>query len=232
MVPPGSFHPSLKTRWGFVSIRCLGPALHPEAELEACRFQTSLHFSPEGRHAGACVFADRHASSRSVRLGACTLSWVLGLGRLASWQAAWEAGPSAPVATPDLSASSLSWLGAGPGVPGLLQEQDGERDTMFFSSLCPGGRRQLGTGYQPPHTSLTLVSHTPSPGPFLQRAADHWTQGPGSWWGGWSRGMPAWPRNVFTSPLAERKPSKAPAGFLPIQTSRTFCLLPRLATWF
>ena len=96
MVPPGSFHPSLKTRWGFVSIRCLGPALHPEAELEACRFQTSLHFSPEGRHAGACVFADRHASSRSVRLGACTLSWVLGLGRLASWQAAWEAGPSAP----------------------------------------------------------------------------------------------------------------------------------------
>ena len=96
MIPPGSFHSSLRMRW----VPCLSDAWalpsHPEAELEACRFHTSLHFSPEGGHASACGFADSHASSQSVRLGAGTLSWVLGLGRLASQQAAWEAGPSAP----------------------------------------------------------------------------------------------------------------------------------------
>lgn len=40
------------------------------------------------------------------------------------------------------------------------------------------------------------------------------------------RRMPAQPRNVFTSPCAGRKPSKAPAGFLPRQASRPLHLLP------
>lgn len=64
---------------GFRVYQMPGPCPPIRAELEACRFQTSLHFSPEGRH--AAVFAQTgHASSRfrQTEPAHCPGSWVSG----------------------------------------------------------------------------------------------------------------------------------------------------------
>lgn len=94
MIPPGSFHSQFEDQVGFHVYQMPGPC--PPIQKLNLRLADSTHLSTslQKEDTRVRVFADSHASSQSQTW---SLRAALGLGRLASWQAPWEAGPSAAV---------------------------------------------------------------------------------------------------------------------------------------